>query len=269
MAKCRSPSPAIDTGAQLVVRDTGTGIPESEIPHLFERFNRIEGARRRSHEGSGIGLALVHELVEMHGGSISVESKIDHGTTFRVSIPFGHEHLTHGHVATDASSPLVVQGTAVAYVQEALGWMPGHDRLKSQIAGSVAGDQDDDTLIGPATPKPVVLLVDDNADMREYVRSLLAGRFEIVAVTNGRLALEEVARRPPALVLTDVMMPEMDGFALLSALRKDPVTAPFPSSCSLPVPAKRLALKASKPAQTTTSPSPLPLENSLPASMRN
>ena len=126
------------------------------------------------------------------------------------------------------AAPWSVQGTAVAYVQEALGWMPGHDRLKSQIAGSVAGDQDDDTLIGPATPKPVVLLVDDNADMREYVRSLLAGRFEIVAVTNGRLALEEVARRPPALVLTDVMMPEMDGFALLSALRKDPVTATIP-----------------------------------------
>ena len=119
----------------------------------------------------------MHELVEMHGGSISVESKLDHGTTFRVNLPFGHEHLTHGHVARDASSPLVVQGSAVAYVQEALGWLPGHDRLERQIAGSVAGDQDDDSSLAAAAVKPVVLLVDDNADMREYVRSLLAGAF--------------------------------------------------------------------------------------------
>ncbi len=170
----------------------------------------------------------MHELVEMHGGSITVESKPDHGTTFRVTLPFGHEHLTHGHVETDAPSPLVMQGTAVAYVQEALGWMPGHDQLKNQIAGSVAGDQDDDPLLDMAASKPVVLLVDDNTDMREYVRSLLAGKFEVVAVTNGKLALEEISRRPPALVLTDVMMPEMDGFALLSALRKDPATATIP-----------------------------------------
>ncbi|MGA8086023.1 MAG: ATP-binding protein [Terracidiphilus sp.] len=219
---------ADDTGAQLTVRDTGTGIAENEIPHLFQRFNRIEGARRRSHEGSGIGLALVHELVEMHGGSITVESKPDQGTTFRVHLPFGHEHLTHGKVEKGASSPLVMQGTAVAYVQEALGWMPGHDLLKSQIAGSVAGDQDDDSPLAPATLKPVVLLVDDNTDMREYVRSLLAGKFEVVAVTNGKLALEEIGRRLPSLVLTDVMMPEMDGFALLSALRHDPSTAAIP-----------------------------------------
>jgi len=219
---------ADETGAHLTVRDTGTGIAENEIPHLFERFSRIEGARQRSHEGSGIGLALVHELVEMHGGSITVESEPDHGATFRVSLPFGHEHLTHGHVVRDDASPLVVQGSAVAYVQEALGWMPGHDLLKSQITGSVAGDQDDDPLLGPGAFKPVVLLVDDNTDMREYVRSLLAGKFEVIAVTNGKLALEEISRRPPALVLTDVMMPEMDGFALLSALREDHATATIP-----------------------------------------
>ena len=217
-----------DSCAQLTVRDTGTGIPESELPHLFERFNRIEGARRRSHEGSGIGLALVHELVEMHGGSISVESKLDEGTAFHVRLPFGHDHLTQDNVARNAASPLVVQGSAVAYVQEALGWMPGHDRLKSQIAGSVAGDQDDESQHAPSADKPVVLLVDDNADMREYVRSLLVGRFEVVAATNGKLALEETRRQPPALVLTDVMMPEMDGFALLAALRQDPATATIP-----------------------------------------
>jgi len=217
-----------ETGAQLSVRDTGTGVPKDELPHLFERFRRIEGARRRSHEGSGIGLALVHELVEMHGGSISVDSKLDEGTTFLVRLPFGHEHLTHGQIARDASSPLVVQGSAVAYVQEALGWMPGHEQLRSQIAGSVPGDQDDESQPATSAGKPHVLLVDDNADMREYVRSLLAGRFEVVTAGNGNLALEEIHRRPPALVLTDVMMPEMDGFELLSVLRRNPATATIP-----------------------------------------
>ncbi len=217
-----------EKGAQLTIRDTGTGIPESELPHLFERFSRIEGARRRSHEGSGIGLALVHELVEMHGGSITVESKPNEGTVFKVCLPFGHEHLVSGRIATDAGSSLVVQGSANAYVQEALGWMPGHQQLRDQIVGFVAGDHDDESKHPATGDKPVILLVDDNTDMREYVYSLLAGRFEVVAATNGRLALEEVKRRTPALVLTDVMMPEMDGFALLAALRRDPATAAVP-----------------------------------------
>jgi signal transduction histidine kinase len=212
------------TGAVLTVHDTGTGIPESELPHLFERFRRIEGARRRSHEGSGIGLALVHELVQMHGGTIEVESQSGSGTSFRVHLPFGHEHLTSGHVAKEGAAP-VVQGSAVAYVQEALGWLPGHDQLGNEIASSVAGDQGDYATTGA---KPVVLLVDDNTDMRDYVRSLLARRFEVIAASDGQKALEEVRRKTPDLVLTDVMMPEMDGFQLLSALRNDPATAVIP-----------------------------------------
>ncbi len=213
------------TGAFLTVKDTGTGIPERDLPHLFERFSRIEGARRRSHEGSGIGLALVHELVDMHGGTIDVESKFGEGTSFRVHVPFGHERHAPGHV-TDNSSPLAVQGSAVAFVEEALGWLPGSDLLKDQIEGSVAGGQCDEQA--PAGIKPLVLLVDDNQDMREYVRSLLATRFEVIATGNGKTALEEVARRAPDLVLTDVMMPELDGFGLLTALRKNPATAIIP-----------------------------------------
>ena len=217
-----------ENGAMLTIGDTGTGIPEHELPNLFERFRRIEGAQRRSHEGSGIGLALVHELVEMHGGSIHVDSQVGDGTAFKVHLPFGREHLAHGHVAKEASAPIELQGTAVAYVQEALGWLPGHDRLRTEIAGSVAGDQEDESQLPDSAGKPVVLLVDDNADMREYVRTLLAARFEVVSTPNGREALEEVQSRAPNLVLTDVMMPEMDGFALLRALRQDPATATIP-----------------------------------------
>lgn len=213
-----------ESGALLTVQDTGTGIPEHELPHLFERFNRIEGARSRSHEGSGIGLALVYELVEMHGGKITVESEVGSGTRFKIHLRFGDEHLAHGDVARESASLPVLQGSTVAYVQEALGWLPGYDQLASEIAGAV--DQGDEQA--STDKKPVVLLVDDNADMREYVRSLLVGRFEVIATSNGRTALEEVRRHTPDLVLTDVMMPEMDGFALLSALRKDPATATIP-----------------------------------------
>ena len=217
---------AQESGALLSIRDTGTGIPENELANLFERFRRIEGARRRSHEGSGIGLALVHELVEMHGGSIEVKSVVGDGTEFKVHLPWGHEHLRHGHIARETGTSVVLQGSAIAYVQEALGWLPGHDRLQHEIAGAVADGDFDESETQPS--RPLVLLVDDNADMREYVRSLLATRFEVVGASNGRTAIDEIQHRPPDLVLTDVMMPEMDGFALLKALRQNPSTALIP-----------------------------------------
>ncbi len=118
--------------ARLTVADTGTGIPVHELPHLFERFRRVEGARRRSHEGTGIGLALVKELVDMHGGSIEVESTQAIGSAFTVRIPFGQSHLPRERVAVEAENPVVVQGSAIAYLREAIGWLPGQDRLADE-----------------------------------------------------------------------------------------------------------------------------------------
>jgi signal transduction histidine kinase len=218
---------ALDGAVELCVADTGTGISESDLPHLFERFRRIDGARRRSHEGSGIGLALVQELVEMHGGSIGVKSGLGVGTTFRVTLPFGHKHLTHGRVVAEGASTVAMQGAAVAYVQEALGWLPGQDRLKGEV--TIAGDGPHGAGSADRTEhKPTILLVDDNADMREYVIGLLGWRFRVVPAENGIQALEIAARRRPDLVLTDVMMPEMDGFGLLSALRENAGTRSIP-----------------------------------------
>ncbi|HSK44399.1 MAG TPA: ATP-binding protein, partial [Candidatus Binatia bacterium] len=110
---------------ELSVRDTGTGIPEHELSHLFERFRRVEHARRRTHEGSGIGLALVHELLAMHGGKISVQSQVGKGTTFTVSLPYGSQHLPKERVRPEAEQ--IAPGTSrKAFVQEALSWLPGH-----------------------------------------------------------------------------------------------------------------------------------------------
>jgi signal transduction histidine kinase len=216
---------ATGSAAELTVTDTGTGISAEDLPFIFDRFSRIESARRRSHEGSGIGLALVRELVELHGGSIRAASTPGKGTTFTVMVPFGHTHLKHGHIRTSSENPAVAE-SAVGYVQEALSWLPEqhpemrtHAHADGHSAHSHAAD---------ASLRPRILLADDNADMREYVGGLLSRHFLVVTAENGKVALEQAIQCRPDLVLTDVMMPEMDGFALLAALRQHPATRTLP-----------------------------------------
>jgi len=211
------------------VSDTGTGISESDLPNLFQRFSRIDGVRRRSHEGSGIGLALVQELVELHGGEIDVKSTIGVGTEFTVTLPFGQKHLSKGRVVSGGVTTSPLQGSAIAYVQEAMSWLGDADHLKGKVAPAAAGDEARPLAHGDSTErKPVILLADDNADMREYVSGLLGGRFQLIEAGTGKAALAEAQKLLPDLVLTDVMMPEMDGFALLAALRKNAATRTVP-----------------------------------------
>jgi signal transduction histidine kinase len=216
--------------AKLVVTDTGTGIPEAELPHLFERFRRVEGARRRSHEGTGIGLALVKELIELHGGDIEASSTLGIGTTFTVTIPFGSSHLAHGHVA-EATNPGAIPISAAAWVREALGWLPGAELRANRLEDEVlAGDALDSGAANRegANERTTVLLVDDNADMRDYVRSLLAGRFDVLTAENGKAALDVIRKQKPGLVVSDVMMPELDGMGLVEAIRSDGETSDIP-----------------------------------------
>jgi len=204
--------------AEIRVSDTGTGIPTAELPHVFERFRRVAGARGRSFEGSGIGLALVQELVKLHGGEIAVESEERRGSTFTVSIPFGRAHLPAGRLG---ASPAQVSTNvrAQAYLDEAMGWLEGGAAVELPDASS-AGDLGL-VISGPAAGKHRVLLADDNPDMRDYVRRLLAEHYEVEAVADGQMALEAAWRQRPDLVLSDVMMPRLDGFSLLEALRND------------------------------------------------
>jgi PAS domain S-box-containing protein len=210
--------------AEFAVRDTGTGIPQEELPRLFERFHRVEGARGRTHEGTGIGLALVQELVKLHGGSIQVESEAGKGSTFRVQIPFGTAHLAPERVSV-VSAPSSTAVKADAYVEEALRWLPddgGSDGSVLALPPQRDGRQQEDG------GRPTVLLADDNADMREYLKRLLAPRYQVHAVNNGASALEWAREYPPDVVLTDIMMPELDGYGLLQGLRAQPQTSAVP-----------------------------------------
>ncbi|MDC0743156.1 ATP-binding response regulator [Polyangium mundeleinium] len=205
----------------LAVRDTGTGIPASELPRIFERFHRVQGARARTHEGAGIGLALVQDLVRLHGGEIEVESEVGRGSTFRISLRTGAAHLPADRIG----APLALASTAIGpapFLEEALRWLPEPD--EHVLHFSAKGEPP----TREAAPRARILVVDDNTDMRGYLHRLLAPRWDVTAVPSGMAALTEARRSPPDLVLCDVMMPGMDGFALLRALRQSPRTSSIP-----------------------------------------
>jgi signal transduction histidine kinase len=210
---------------ELSVRDTGTGIPDAELPRIFERFHRVEGARSRSFEGSGIGLSLVHELVRLHGGQVRVESKLGSGTTFFVEIPTGSAHLPPDRL--EQGSPTALDGLApsAGQVLEAKQWM--RTQRPATLAATLAAHTTN-APSAPAEPRARLLIADDNSDMREYLGRLLSPYWDTVLVANGRAALESALASPPDLVLSDVMMPELDGVALLGALRDDPRTKTLP-----------------------------------------
>jgi len=215
-----------DGQAVLQIADTGIGVPADEMPRLFERFHRIPSARSRSNEGSGIGLALVQELVGLHGGTITAESTEHAGTAFTIRLPFGYDHLPPGKVAP-AAGPGLVSAAADPFVEEALRWLPGGQAPPDTLPAAVDTPVPAAAVLGPAVPARV-LLADDNADMREYLHRLLRSSYEVTAVADGLTALDMVRANAPDLVISDVMMPGLDGLALVAALRADPRTADVP-----------------------------------------
>jgi PAS domain S-box-containing protein len=205
--------------AVLRVADTGVGMPQHELPHLFERFYRIEGVEGRTHEGTGIGLALVQELVRLHGGTIDAESELGRGTVFRVRIPFGKTHLPSERVRGQNRSAPSGSG-AHAFVQEALRWLQDDDEAAASDAPAQSAPGERDARFAKTFGARIVL-ADDNADMRSYVTALLAPYYSVEAVPDGEAALAAARRARPDLVVTDVMMPRLDGFELLAAIRAD------------------------------------------------
>jgi signal transduction histidine kinase len=208
---------ATPQGAELTVKDTGVGIPTQQQHRLFERFHRIEGQKSRTHEGSGIGLALIMELVRLHHGSITAHSRVNEGTTFVVTVPFGCAHLPADQVYEAPVAHVPGDGTrSTAFVQEALTWLSDAHVDVQDYHDTPGGDD----LLHVKGAR--VLLADDNADMRHYVARLLSKHLQVEAVADGAAALAAIRVERPDLVLTDVMMPELDGFGLLRQIREDP-----------------------------------------------
>ena len=243
---------------ELCVRDTGTGIPEAELAQVFARFHRVRSARGRTYEGSGIGLALVQELVKQHGGAIRLESEMGKGSAFFITLPKGSAHLAADRIATPRARAIPEHheahgrherqephdqhkqhgGGAMAYVEEAARWSmdAGTDHELPEALDAAHRDPGDahsagvpelqdalSNLSGSAGPAHI-LVVEDNADMREYVQRLLEKHWDVDVAQDGPTALAKVRARLPDLILSDVMMPGMDGFALLRELRRDPET---------------------------------------------
>jgi signal transduction histidine kinase/DNA-binding response OmpR family regulator len=208
---------ADEQDVELAVADSGIGVDATEQRRLFERFHRVLGARSRSHEGSGIGLALVAELAELHGGSVGVESTPGDGSTFRVRVRRGTDHLPPEQVVRPAAAGRrgAADRQVEGFLAEAMRWSQAPDDA-TRLRAATAPDA------------PHVLVVDDNADMREYLVSLLSPAYDLAVAGDGVAALDRVRERRPDLVISDVMMPALDGFGLLQKLRGDEATADIP-----------------------------------------
>jgi signal transduction histidine kinase len=210
----------------LKVIDTGVGIPAEEFPRIFERFHRVAGVTGRTHEGTGIGLALVRELATMHGGRVDVESTVGRGSVFRVLIPKGSSHLPQDAVS---QQPVERRGgrDAVAHAIEASRWSDGSRAPIAPREPPDGGGSKRGSILSSA-PRARVLVVDDNTDLREYIAGLLAPRYDVSTAADGLAALEQIRANPPDLVVSDVMMPRLDGFGLVRELRADAKTGSVP-----------------------------------------
>lgn len=210
---------AAENGAAVLrVSDTGIGIPEREIPHMFERFHRVANAGGRTFEGSGIGLSLVHELVRLHAGAITVTSVEGEGSTFTVRLPLGKAHLPAGQVV-EGEPGNAMSHLANSFIQEAATML--QDRKAAPTIELASNEIVADLAIR-------ILVVDDNSDMRSYLTRLLNPYFSVYTAINGADAMQQLTSLRPELIISDIMMPVMDGKELLHQIKQNPATSSIP-----------------------------------------
>ncbi|MBN1560196.1 response regulator [candidate division KSB1 bacterium] len=191
--------------ARIAICDTGIGIDQQEIGHIFDRFYQIDGSQTRKQEGAGIGLALAKEMIELHGGSIDVRSQIDHGSQFIIWLPLGRAHLDDKDIVSGA-------------IDESI--FAPHEIVAEPIE---VEQKKISRLI-----KPLVLVVEDNGDVRSYLHDLLSPEYKVCEAQNGVAGFELAVDKMPDLIISDIMMPEMDGYELCEKIKTDECTSHIP-----------------------------------------
>jgi len=213
---------------RISVKDTGIGIRDEDLPKIFERFRQVDGGASRRYEGTGIGLALAKELAELVGGELGAESELGVGSTFTVTLPLGKEHVKDPLLIRSKASEDQGLGASLA-AAKALTAEVGTIR---QTGEGVPADQKKAGMLGIVeggeNGRPLVLVVEDNADMRDLVAEICRSDYRVVTAANGQEGLGLIREHRPALVVSDVMMPAMDGHELLRRIRSDPGTSSIP-----------------------------------------
>jgi len=216
----------VDTEVHVLVSDTGVGIAPDQLDKIFDRFYRVEHTSGRSQEGTGIGLAMVKELVRLHQGSIQVSSEQGKGSVFTVAIPLGKDHLTAGKIV-ETPAGMQAGGHAVAFVEEARKWILPAVAGNTRELAAASAHQSGQKSNGTAT-RHKVLLADDNTDMRDYVYRLLSDQYEVITAVDGEEAFNCALLHQPDLLLSDIMMPKLDGLGLLKKIRSHTTTMHTP-----------------------------------------
>ncbi len=233
---------ALSLHAELTVLDTGIGIPEQELPNLFKRFHRVRGARARTVEGAGIGLAIVEELVNRMGGQLTVRSREHRGSSFTIWIPYktvrnrgdaaplvAADPVNPLALSPAATNPAATTPVATELAKDASRWLVDGGTSPSGVIEDLLGPPS--AVEGRAVEnirRGRLLVADDNADLRAYLQRLLSLRWEVELASDGETALAAASRRPPAAILADVMMPGLDGFELIQHMRAVPQLAHTP-----------------------------------------
>ena len=191
---------------EITIRDTGIGIHQDQIDKIFDRFYQVDGSHTREHEGTGIGLALTKELVELHKGRIEVESKEGKGSKFKIIFQLGKAHLKPEEVCEELCAEDITTSEPQEFIET-------KDFHKPEIELS---------------EKPVLLIVEDNPDVRNYISLILGDQYKIFEAKDGEEGLDKASDCIPDLIISDVMMPKMDGFVLCYKLKTDSRTSHIP-----------------------------------------
>jgi len=225
-----------ETQVFIKIKDTGKGIPDKELPHIFDRFRQVDGTTTREQEGTGIGLSLVKEYVELHKGSVEVTSKEGDGTEFTISLPTGIDHLSDIEIDKDPVIEGIKQDernlSGLPELNEEGEYRREIDRIelikKTEMSVLEQSESDDPIEQTEIISDETLLIVDDNADMRSFIKSVLENNYNIIEAKDGLEGLNKANTDKPDLIISDVMMPIMDGNQMLSELKMDESTSNIP-----------------------------------------